>query len=767
MNFSTSSLTRSPLLTRLMATQIATILVGIGLLLLVVGKISEANIAAGLTQERQVIEPKLQSVATQWRTWKFLGMQTALEASERDLLAQYPIKSIEVLPSDMRPKDGDPATIVLPDTDGIDSLPNVLVVKIDPKKYSQIYGLNSLTTWAILIIGFLFLASILMSGLFIWRNFHRPIAALNDAFNRLELGEPLQVDSINSTGEIAAFASNIQGMYESYTASEKARAVAQMTQMLAHDVRKPFSILRMGLGMLGNAKDPAGVKRILSNLMPQIDKAVSSVDGLIADVMEVGSTSTHLIQEQASPESLIESTLGDIFRVYPQSDVTVAYDFQHTHMVNVHVQKIGRVFSNIVGNAVQAMNYKGPIWFRTRERNGLVEFCLGNAGSVIPPECLPKLFDAFFTSGKKGGTGLGLAIAHKVVTAHGGRIWCESLKTLEHPDGRVEFFFTLPIAESHRCKSTASLPRHSSEFTQPLEALTALSDGKGTSVDKGEMALEVDLIQASVQFGRPLHVLVVDDEPIYRSALASYLNRTPELGHAITVVPAANSTQAVAATESQSFDLVITDVDMGSGSLDGFELVRDCRAEGMKSLICVHSNRIVTADHQSAFDVGADAFLPKPVARAQLLRLALQAAERRKEQELAKPSPVALPQETPPCKPELLVVDDNVFVLDAWVDVLSPDAKVHVATSMASLESLLAKDAELVNRLALVVTDFHLDDGVADGADIGRKLKGYRLDLQVILSSDGDYDVKEFGGAIDRAIGKNPAPLSVLMEPRT
>jgi len=204
-----------------------------------------------------------------------------------------------------------------------------------------------------------------------------------------------------------------------YLASD---AVARMTQMLAHDVRKPFSILRMGLGMLGSAKDPAAVKAVLSRLVPEIDKAVSSVDGLIADVMEVGSSSTALIQELASPESLIEATLGETFRIYPKASIEIGYDLRHTHMANVHVQKVGRVFSNIVGNAVHAMGQKGRIWFKTRERDGLIEFCLGNAGSVIPAESLPKLFDAFFTSGKKGGTGLGLAIAEKVVKAHGGRI---------------------------------------------------------------------------------------------------------------------------------------------------------------------------------------------------------------------------------------------------------------------------------------------------------------------------------------------------------
>ncbi|MEI8027073.1 MAG: HAMP domain-containing sensor histidine kinase [Pseudomonadota bacterium] len=272
------------------------------------------------------------------------------------------------------------------------------------------------------------------------------------------------------------------------------RAVAGMTSMLAHDIRGPFSILRTGIAMLNNAKDLNGVKKILGLLVPEIDKAVSSVDGLISDVMEVGSTATELIQEPVSAESLIEAALGDIFRVYPKADVTIAYDLKHSHMVNVHALKIARVFSNILGNAIQAMNYKGSLWFKTREQDGCVEFCLGNAGSIIPPESLTKLFDSFFTSGKKGGTGLGLAIAEKVVKAHGGRIWCESSKTTLHPEGKVEFFFTLPIVAGYSSKTTATLPKHSSEIIQALAPFTAPEVEILGNIDRAEITLETDIV---------------------------------------------------------------------------------------------------------------------------------------------------------------------------------------------------------------------------------------------------------------------------------
>jgi CheY-like chemotaxis protein len=120
------------------------------------------------------------------------------------------------------------------------------------------------------------------------------------------------------------------------------------------------------------------------------------------------------------------------------------------------------------------------------------------------------------------------------------------------------------------------------------------------------------------------------------------------------------------------------------------------------------------------------------------------------------------PTASPATKPEVLVVDDNIFVLEAWVDTLREDAVVHTMASLEDLGARLEADPGFAARLLLAVTDMHLDGSAGDGLDVGRLLKKYRPELRVLLSSDGIFSAAELVGAIDVAIGKDPVGLAAL-----
>lgn len=544
---------------------------------------------------------------------------------------------------------------------------------------------------------------------------------------------------------------HVKSMNGELSRASSAIAIAKTTQMLAHDVRKPFSILRMGLGMLTAAKDPTDVKALLTRLVPAIDHAVTSVDGLIADVMEVGSPASQLQCERISPQRLITSALSDVFQMDSKANINFGYELKSPLSVSVNVAKVSRVFTNIVGNAAQAMNKTGSMWFKTRSKDGSVEFCIGNSGSYIAPENLPKLFEAFFTSGKKGGTGLGLAIAEKIVKEHGGKIWCESTKNAEFPLGKVEFFFTLPAADSVEAEPMKTLPQHSHELVQSLMMPKhKLAEMQQSRIEGEDAILERDIAQASQALNRSLNVLVVDDEALYRSALTTILSRNTDLSEAITVSEAKNSDEALEILGTQSFDLIIMDIDLGPDSINGFELIDTIRKDQTTdAIICVHSNRVVWDDHKTAIKCGADAFMPKPMARGQLLRLVLQTAERVKAKVDAKH--------------EILVIDDDTIVRDAWSYVLGEDCTVHTLENFEALAERVAKEPRFLDRLTCVVTDMIFDNSELDGIRVGRFLKHKKAKLPVLLSSNGDFSDNEIKDSIDRVICKNPVNLKELL----
>jgi signal transduction histidine kinase len=88
-----------------------------------------------------------------------------------------------------------------------------------------------------------------------------------------------------------------------------------------------------------------------------------------------------------------------------------------------------QVFINVLVNALEAAPDKGEIsvWAKPVdiEEARLVEIGVRDSGVGIPPECLPRLFDPYFTT-KTSGTGLGLAIAHRIISDHGGEIRVDS-----------------------------------------------------------------------------------------------------------------------------------------------------------------------------------------------------------------------------------------------------------------------------------------------------------------------------------------------------
>jgi signal transduction histidine kinase len=139
--------------------------------------------------------------------------------------------------------------------------------------------------------------------------------------------------------------------------------------------------------------------------------------------------------------------------------VLIIYQHQLKHGIDLTVEiepgvrivgfpdQLSQVWTNLIQNALQAMNHQGRMHVRvwthapTAEMpGGTAHVAIEDGGPGIPPEIRDKIFEPFFTTKKRGeGTGLGLDIVQKIVRKHSGHIH------LDTQPGRTCFTTVLPL----------------------------------------------------------------------------------------------------------------------------------------------------------------------------------------------------------------------------------------------------------------------------------------------------------------------------------
>jgi signal transduction histidine kinase len=95
--------------------------------------------------------------------------------------------------------------------------------------------------------------------------------------------------------------------------------------------------------------------------------------------------------------------------------------------ITANPEELSQVWTNILNNALQASGGRCTIWidYSMNEEYHIIR--MANNGPPIPEHALPKVFDAFYSTKKRGeGTGLGLSIVKNILEKHKGKIECTS-----------------------------------------------------------------------------------------------------------------------------------------------------------------------------------------------------------------------------------------------------------------------------------------------------------------------------------------------------
>lgn len=268
-------------------------------------------------------------------------------------------------------------------------------------------------------------------------------------------GNPL--DSLENSvllsilGECALAIDNIRNAEEKEYAAvlaQNEQLRANLLRAISHDLRTPLTSISGNAGYLISSYDKLDDEsrvQVFTDIYDDSMWLIGLVENLLSVTrIEEGRMNLNLSCEIA--EEVVEEALRHVSRKSKDYHISVNIK-DDLLMAKMDVKLILQVIINLVDNAIKYTPAGTTIVISAEKEGSTVRFSVADDGQGIEDGIKPRVFDMFFTGGKKiadsrRSLGLGLALCKSIVNAHGGEI---TLKD-NVPHGCV-FSFTLPLGE--------------------------------------------------------------------------------------------------------------------------------------------------------------------------------------------------------------------------------------------------------------------------------------------------------------------------------
>jgi signal transduction histidine kinase/CheY-like chemotaxis protein/HPt (histidine-containing phosphotransfer) domain-containing protein len=373
------------------------------------------------------------------------------------------------------------------------------------------------------------------------------------------------------------------------------RAKSSFLAVMSHEIRTPMNAV---LGLATTLLEGPLTEEQRKSLQT-IHESGDNLLEILNDILDYSKLEAgDLTFEDISftPSEIVESTIDIIGQRATAHGLTlnVIYDPDLPAALRGDVGRLRQVLLNLVSNAVK-FTPSGGVTVSCRcvskdEKQAIVEWAIVDTGIGIAPERLDRLFNDFVQADcsinrRFGGSGLGLSICKRIISAMGGQIGVES--TLGKGT-TMRFSVTLPISEC------------------------------APSTLRSDDASQAPLRQYLATLGRPLRVLIVDDNPTNRLVASKMLQ---EFG--VQVSMAADGVEAVASSVKFNFDIILMDVRMPE--MDGLAATRAIRGRGNTVPIVAFTANAFAEDVDDCRAAGMSEFVAKPVRKPLLLAAMLRA----------------------------------------------------------------------------------------------------------------------------------------------
>ncbi|MDQ3618319.1 MAG: ATP-binding protein [Pseudomonadota bacterium] len=265
-----------------------------------------------------------------------------------------------------------------------------------------------------------------------------------DATHRLHFSELLkrasQPTAVLSTREERSIVREITERLEALGVAQARHNAGLLVQLQSHtDLDAVLPLLRHPSAdrILNTAHGIATITTNADNITTAVDR-VAKIIFALKSFSRFGGV-------QVWTESDLREGLETVLTIYQNQikhGIELVRRFEDLPPVRCLPDEINQVWTNLVHNALQAMDHKGNLTLDLRRDGDNALVSVTDTGCGMTPDVRERIFDAFFTTKPAGeGTGLGLDIVRKIIEKHGGHIFVTS----EVGRGST-FTVSLPIA---------------------------------------------------------------------------------------------------------------------------------------------------------------------------------------------------------------------------------------------------------------------------------------------------------------------------------
>ncbi|MEG4345374.1 ATP-binding protein [Microcoleus sp. A003_D6] len=214
-------------------------------------------------------------------------------------------------------------------------------------------------------------------------------------------------------------------------AAAKSENESRFISMVYHDLNTPLTTIQLSAEMLEDS-DLQGKPGTTNKNVDRIKKAVSSMSGLLEDILMISKADSGRILLNLKPVNLIDlckSILEELQPIATQKHFVTFRSLTENLPANLDAKLLQHLLTNLLSNAIKYSPNGGTVSLELSCEDKQVIFCVRDEGIGMTAEYQGRLFQQFERGanvGKIKGSGLGLCIVKHIVDLHGGTISVES-----------------------------------------------------------------------------------------------------------------------------------------------------------------------------------------------------------------------------------------------------------------------------------------------------------------------------------------------------